>query len=520
MIAKKIIQGLFVIAVQMVFCTLSSYGQQVAVRNNLLYDATLSPNLGLEIRLDSTWTLGTNVGLNLWDMDKDKNKKWRHAMVAPFVRHYNDTLFHRSFWGLHAVYSHYNVGGVTFPLGFYKSMRDTRRQGDLVALGGSFGYNWRLSGRLHLEAELGLALGYTWYKEYDCITCGAYHGKNDKLFLLPKLGLNLVWNIGRKPVRIVPETPVVPLMTDTIVEVIEPPVLLSIHDVPDNTGRAGELQTDNPVLEHISKYRPYDRSRILRREKGALYVHFPVSKYDVRHDFAENGPTLDRIVDITRQVLADTTSTVKKIQLIGLASVEGPVSGNERLATNRALALQRYLQQQVPTPDSLYDTVGGGEAWADLRDLLCEAASVPGGSPARTTALNKAIEVIDNEPDADSRERKLKRLDGGKPWQYIKQELLPQLRNSGYIRIYYDYVPDTAAAIINRASELLRTDCDDCHRQALTMLQQVRTDERAQNAIGTALYLCGRKEEALPYFRRAAANGNADAKENLRQIEK
>jgi len=49
-------------------------------------------------------------------------------------------------------------------------------------------------------------------------------------------------------------------------------------------------------------------------------------------------------------------------------------------------------------------------------------------------------------------------------------------------------------------------------------LQTVRNDERAQNALGTALWLCGQKDEALDCFRRAAANGNADAVKNLNAL--
>ena len=72
-------------------CATTGSAQVVSVRNNLLYDATLTPNLGLELRLDSVWSAGLNAGLNAWDIDKDKNKKWRHVMLSPFVRRYNGT---------------------------------------------------------------------------------------------------------------------------------------------------------------------------------------------------------------------------------------------------------------------------------------------------------------------------------------------------------------------------------------------------------------------------------------------
>ena len=110
-------------------------------------------------------------------------------------------------------------------------------------------------------------------------------------------------------------------------------------------------------------------------------------------------------------------------------------------------------------------------------------------------------------------------MNGGRTWKYITDNILSDQRNSGYIRIYYDYVPDKAnAKIINEASELLTTDCIDCHREALRLLQTVRNDERAQNALGVALWFCGQKEEAIDRFRRAAANGNEDAKTNLREL--
>jgi hypothetical protein len=226
---------------------------------------------------------------------------------------------------------------------------------------------------------------------------------------------------------------------------------------------------------------------------------------------------LERIVDITRQIMADTASSVKIIQIIGLASIEGPIAGNEKLGTDRALALRHYVQDQLQIPDSLFDTVGGGEAWAEFRDQLSECVTT---EPQHSEELQQAISIIDGESNADVREQKLRRMNGGRTWQYIKEHILSDQRNSGYIRIYYDYVPDQAAKVINQASELLTSDCTDCHHEALRLLLTVRDDERALNALGVAYWLCGQQQQALESFRQAAARGNADAEENLRRIEK
>ena len=187
--------------------------QTLALRNNLLYDATLTPNIGAELRIDSAWTAGANIGLNAWDIDKSKNKKWRHFLIAPNIRRYfghkSDKPASSSLWGipadasrhisyleLDAIYSHFNVGNTKIPFGLYKSIQDRRLQGDLFALGGKYGYSWILSRDWRLEAEAGIAIGYAWFKEYDCDHCGTFYGKGDRIFLLPQLGINVVYIIN------------------------------------------------------------------------------------------------------------------------------------------------------------------------------------------------------------------------------------------------------------------------------------------------------------------------------------
>ena len=188
------------IALLLFFCVCQdAVAQRVALRNNLLYDATLSPNLGAEVRLDSTWTLGLNVGFNAWDIDKTTNKKWRHVLVSPNVRKYfhkGDTLWHKGYVEGNLIYSHFNVGNTKIPFGLYSAVKDRRLQGDLIALGGKYGYSWILARNWRLEAEAGVAIGYAWFKEYECDHCGTFYGKGDRIFLLPQLGINIVYIIN------------------------------------------------------------------------------------------------------------------------------------------------------------------------------------------------------------------------------------------------------------------------------------------------------------------------------------
>ena len=189
--------------------------QTLALRTNVLYDATLSPNLGAELKIDSAWTFGVNAGLNAWDIDKTTNKKWRHVLVSPNVRRYfgrkhdagyvyTDSLWRvpidstrrASYLEANLIYSHYNVGNARIPFGIYSAIKDRRLQGDLLALGAKYGYSWILARDWRIEAEAGVAVGYAWFKEFECDHCGTYFGKDDRIFLLPQLGINVVYIIN------------------------------------------------------------------------------------------------------------------------------------------------------------------------------------------------------------------------------------------------------------------------------------------------------------------------------------
>lgn len=482
-----------------------------ALRNNLLYDAALTPNLGFDLRLTQRWSLGMTAGYRPWPTDDNVSTKWRHLLLMPELRHWSDSTFaDRSwFWGVNVLWSHYNASNLGFPIGnIYPAIRHERRQGDLIAVGASIGRSWRLSRWFRLEAEAGVDIGYTWGDRYECGHCGTRLGDYKKPFLIPKLALNIV--LHRQP----RQPQYAPLPLDTLRPA---PLQLLFHPLPPATV-SDILRTDNPVLEEYANYRPYDRTRILRKERGMLYVHFPLDKTELRRDFDGNAATLDRIVDITRQIMADSMSNVRLIQVVGLASIEGTVSHNEDLANGRAVALRDYIKQQVPqATDQLFELNGGGEAWAELRDQLQDVIGEDNASLLTlNSSLREALAIIDTESDLTRREQQLRQLDRGRTYDYIRSELLPDQRNSGYLRIYFDRVPDRRAEAINSASQLL---AQEKYQEAYAILNDVREDPRSWNALAVCLYHKGDLQQALDYFQQAAANGNDDARENVKRLQ-
>ena len=285
--------------------------------------------------------------------------------------------------------------------------------------------------------------------------------------------------------------------------------------VPEKGGRAEEMQSYHTILEPFAAYRPYDKTRILRKEEGALYVFFPLDKIELRYDFRENAPVLDTIINITRQIAEDTASIIRRIQIIGLASVEGPLEHNIWLANERALALQKYIQDRISLPDSLFDTIGGGEAWTEFRDQMNDLRLAGGNGDLSLSEIEEVLRIIDTEADPVRREQQLKAMNGRRTYPKLKPIILADQRNSGYLRIYWDRVPDPAAAVINQASLLVQ---QERYEEAVVLLDAVKEDPRCFNTLGSALYMLGNYVDGLDYIRRAAEAGNPDAINNMQQL--
>lgn len=148
--------------------------QDAALKTNLLYDATLSPNLGVEIRLAPKWSLDVTGQFNLWKLSD--GKQWRHWAAMPEARYWFCNAFNGHFLGLHVFGGQYNIGRVNLDFDFlgtdFSVLKDTRAQGWFVGAGLGYGYDWILSRHWTLEAEIGIGWAYTRYDRYPCATCG------------------------------------------------------------------------------------------------------------------------------------------------------------------------------------------------------------------------------------------------------------------------------------------------------------------------------------------------------------
>lgn len=149
---------------------LNSQAQQVVLKNNFLYDATTTPNLSLEVGTGRKTTFDLQVGLNPFEFGN--NSKLKHILVQPEFRYWTCERFNGWFFAAHALGGRFNAGNVKFPFGLMKGLQDHRYEGWYVGGGLGVGYQWVLSRRWSLEAELGGGYVYFDYNKFKCAECG------------------------------------------------------------------------------------------------------------------------------------------------------------------------------------------------------------------------------------------------------------------------------------------------------------------------------------------------------------
>ena len=148
--------------------------QSVGLKTNLLYDALLTPTLGVEVGLAPKWSLDISGSLNAWTVN---DRKWKQWMVQPEARYWFCQRFSGSFLGMHLIGGQYNFGNLNFGgrnfLGTdLKLLEDHRLQGWMAGAGIAYGYSWILDRHWNVEAELGIGWIYTRYDLFQCAGCG------------------------------------------------------------------------------------------------------------------------------------------------------------------------------------------------------------------------------------------------------------------------------------------------------------------------------------------------------------
>lgn len=188
------------LSILLYFLLTSSVGamaQKLAVKTNLLYDATTTVNLGAEYRVAPKWTMEVSANYNNWNPCEDR--RWKNWSVQPEARYWFCEAFGGHFVGMHVQGGKYNVGNLDNDIKLFgtdfSKISDERYQGWFLGAGVAYGYSWIVSRHWNVEAEIGIGYNYTKSDRYPCAHCGTKieEGKVHHYFGPTKAALNLVY---------------------------------------------------------------------------------------------------------------------------------------------------------------------------------------------------------------------------------------------------------------------------------------------------------------------------------------
>ena len=122
-----LVAGLFL------FIVTPLHAQRWGVKTNVLYDATSTINLGVEVGLAPKWTLDVSGNYNPWTFSD--YKKLKHWMLQPEGRYWLCERFNGHFFGLHALGGEFNLSNLDLPFGTFSALENSRAQGWFAGAG-------------------------------------------------------------------------------------------------------------------------------------------------------------------------------------------------------------------------------------------------------------------------------------------------------------------------------------------------------------------------------------------------
>ncbi len=148
-------------------------------------------------------------------------------------------------------------------------------------------------------------------------------------------------------------------------------------------------------------------------------IYFECDESQIDPTYMNNGESL-RLVD---SLLRDTLylSTLRRIEITAQSSPDGRVEYNQRLAEQRRLSLETYFSANSSDVDPrLWSFNAVAENWDLFQKHLSDDLDLP--------RRDEVLSIARGDRELDDKEWLIKTLDGGKPWRYIKENILPLQR--------------------------------------------------------------------------------------------
>ncbi len=166
--------------------------QNIAINNNLFFDAIGSISAGLEIPTSKKTSFEAYGSFRPWKRgDISVHKHWT---AQAQYRYYTCQVMNGFFVGPYIHGGQFNFGNETLPFNLLKGLGENRYEGWFAGGGIGIGYEYVLAKHWSLGAEIGAGYTHIRYKKYDCEVCAAKK-ENDKYnyFGINRIGLSIIY---------------------------------------------------------------------------------------------------------------------------------------------------------------------------------------------------------------------------------------------------------------------------------------------------------------------------------------
>ena len=222
-------------------------------------------------------------------------------------------------------------------------------------------------------------------------------------------------------------------------------------------------------------------------------VYYRTASSRLELPYMDNDRHLGALSDSIRGLGADPAVVLRRILIQASASPEGNTAFNKELARKRGEDLRDYLKNNLSLPDSVFTLQPQGEGWDELAEKL-----------GRTDApwREKALTIIRDTPEwvvregkvVDGRKRQLMNLEGGRAWQYMKENLFDSLRSGALVVCEVERIervkpePEPAQAELKPAPE----------PAADNAMNPDDTADASEKEIDTTATLYNKEDETIP----------------------
>ncbi len=150
-----------------------------------------------------------------------------------------------------------------------------------------------------------------------------------------------------------------------------------------------------------------------------IKIYFPYDQAYIDSEYMGNKQSLSLADSLLKD--SEYITTLRQIVVTAQSSPEGSVAYNARLSERRSQSLKKYFTESYPQIEqSLWSFQAVAENWELFHKNLEEDPYLP--------ERERILAISRSDREADAKEWLLKTMDGGKPWLYIKNNILPSQR--------------------------------------------------------------------------------------------